>query len=197
MARRAASPTTLIARVRAHFGLSQAQMALYLGVSEPQAQHLESGRRALTAAVRPALLPLLPHLPATAGPGPVAGPLPALVPGSPAPEAAALRLRQCQQQADRLRAQALALAAQAQVAAYWATALPALLAAAATEAAEAAAAADAAGAARAAWRTGWLHRMARPLPSEAATRYHLLLARLAALEAEAAALAAVEPAGPG
>ncbi|MGI4870022.1 MAG: helix-turn-helix domain-containing protein [Janthinobacterium lividum] len=194
MPRRAAPPTTTVARIRVHFGLSQAAMALYLGVSEAQAQHLESGRRALTAAVRPALLPLLLHLPAPAEPGATSLPtLPAaLPPGSPAPEAGALdfRRRQCQQQATRLRTQAEALATQARVAAHWVAALPTLLAAAQAEATTAVEAADTEAAARAAWRTGWLRRQARPLPPEAATRYYLLLARIAALDAEAAMLEA-------
>ena len=43
---------------------------------------------------------------------------------------------------------------------------------------------------------GWLTRHARPLPAESVTRWHLLRARVAALTAEAAALAE-EAAMPG
>lgn len=72
----------------------------------------------------------------------------------------------------------------------WQQALPALLARYATpdphdpnpEAAE-----------LASWRGSWLRRRARPLPPETATRWYLLQARIVALEAEAAALAAVLP----
>ncbi|MDO7876881.1 helix-turn-helix transcriptional regulator [Hymenobacter sp. ASUV-10] len=45
--------TTLAADVRAHFGLTQAELAAYLGVSPGQVAHLEAGRR--QAAVYPNL----------------------------------------------------------------------------------------------------------------------------------------------
>ncbi|AMR27013.1 hypothetical protein A0257_07755 [Hymenobacter psoromatis] len=192
MPRRARPSAHLLARVRAWFGLSQAELALYLGISPALLSSLEGGSRALSATVRAALLPLLPHLPAAPEPAPA--PTAALAVGTAPPEAAALdlRRRQCQQRATHLLAQAAALADQAQVARHWQAALPALLATATAEAAapaEAAAAPDADALARATWRTGWLHRHARPLPAATATQHRLLLARAAGLLAEAAALA--------
>jgi len=271
MPRRAWISTSPAAQVRAWFGLRQDELALYLGVSPGMVRHLESGRRALSADVLAALLPLVQHLPSeaellaalaaasSAPAGIAAAPAPpsppALAPGSPPPQAAALTLRRraCLLHAARLRTQAEALAYQATVAARWAAALPTLLAAlppaenpephalppakaagpattAPTKAvptAEAAAPVEAAPAAkaavpteatafheaspltegavpspagpaafdRAAWLRGWLTRRARPLPPEAATRYHLLLARAAAHTAEADALAAALAAG--
>ncbi|WP_046244721.1 helix-turn-helix domain-containing protein [Hymenobacter terrenus] len=188
MSRRAVPSTSLVARVRAWFGLRQEQLALYLGVSPALVRALETGRRSLTADVLQALLPLVAHLPA-APPVPEveAAPLP---PGTLAPDAGALdfRRRVCLQQAARLRAQAAQLAQQARRAERWAQALPALLGAPDSPNI----AADNA-TARAAWRADWLHRQARPLPAEATTRWHLLRARVIALEAEAAALALALP----
>ena len=185
MPRRSAPSVSLVARVRAWFGLRQAELALFLGVSPALVQHLESGQRALTAGVVQALAPLLLHLPATlAAPEPAAS----LPPGTTVPESAELdfRRRVCLQQAARCRAELASLAQQAHVAQRWAQALPALLAAAPPDPATT----EADAIELAAWRTGWLHRRARPLPPEAATRWHLLAARATALEAEAAVLAA-------
>lgn len=180
MPRRARPSTHLLARVRAWFGLRQNELALYLGMSHDVVQGIESGRRAFTLPVREAVLPLLPHLPPEGTPAEV-GP-PGLPPATPTPEVAILdlRRRECRRQAAHLRQQAEALADQGQVAARWATALPALLAAVPSAPAEAE---------RAAWLRDWLGRQARPLTLEAATRYHLLRARATALETEAAALA--------
>ncbi|MDJ0366559.1 helix-turn-helix transcriptional regulator [Hymenobacter sp. H14-R3] len=166
------------AHVRAWFGLSQAELALDLGITSAMLSSLEGGSRALSAAVRPALLPLLPHLPTAPEPAPA--PTAALPAGTAPPEAADLdlRRRQCQQRAAHL----LALADQAQVARHWQAALLA------TDATEAAAAPEANAQARATWRTSRLHRHARPLPAAAATQHRLLLARAAGLLAEAAAL---------
>ncbi|WP_457069486.1 hypothetical protein [Hymenobacter sp. UYAg731] len=72
---------------------------------------------------------------------------------------------------------------QARVARHWAQDLPALRQAAADIAP------DPDNPGRGIWLTGWLTRHARPLPTESTTRWHLLRARLAALTAEAAALA--------
>ncbi|MGY3089824.1 transcriptional regulator with XRE-family HTH domain [Hymenobacter sp. UYAg731] len=202
--------TSLVVRVRAWFGLAQAELALYLGISPPLVRDLESNRRALTPAVRAALLPLLlqlppPEMPAAVPPG---VPLP---PGTPAPDAADLdfRRRECLHRAAGLLAQADALAARAHVAARWAAALPVLLPptddapapdtptgqgpAAQALAAALAQAADPTDPARARdhtrWLRGWLAARARPLPPAEATRYHRLRAQAAGLLAEAAALA--------
>jgi len=63
MSRRARVSTHLTARVRAWFGLTQTELALYLGVSPMQVSHLDGGSRALSAEVRTALLPLVQQLP--------------------------------------------------------------------------------------------------------------------------------------
>jgi hypothetical protein len=154
-------------------------------------RHIEGRRRSLTSDVLHALLPLAQHLPpaapeteVTASPdSPLA---PALPPGNPSPDALNLsvRRRTCLQQAARLRTQHARLTAQAITAHRWAEALPALLAAAAPPAL-----ADDAALARAKWLADWLTRRARPLSAEAVTRWHRLGARIAGLEAEAAALA--------
>ena len=206
--------TSLITRVRAWFGLVQADLALYLGISPPLVRDIESNRRALTPAVRAALLPLLlqlppPEVPATPAPD---APLP---PDTPAPDAADLdfRRRECLHRATRLLAQAEALAAQAHIASRWAAALPALRPPAADTSAPAAAPATPASQALAAalaqaadptdparaidharWLRGWLAARARPLPPADSTRYHRLRAQAAGLLAEAAALGeALEP----
>ena len=111
MSRRAAASTSIVARVRAWFGLLQADLALYLGISPPLVRDLETNRRPLTPAVRVALLPLLlqlppPDTPADPGPG---APLP---PSTPVPDAADLdfRRRECRHRAAGLLARADALA---------------------------------------------------------------------------------------
>ncbi|WP_226163626.1 hypothetical protein [Hymenobacter terricola] len=132
-----------MAHVREWFGLDQAALALYLGVSQPLVHGIETRRRGLTPAVSVALLPLLLQLPSPevvaaavaaalaedASPAPASSLPPVLPPGTPPPAPADLdfRRRVCQQQAGRAVAQAAALARQARVAARWAAVLPALL----------------------------------------------------------------------
>ena len=211
MPRYAAPSPHLLARVRTHFGLSQAELAQWLGVAGVTVQHIESGRRGLTGAVLAPLLPLLPHLPPAAAaadptlapadapaaaPAPPAAPLP---PGTAAPDPRPLDLRRrtCLARAARLRHELAGLAARATAAHHWALALPALLAHPALATAAAAAAENPAEdpaeaafqAERTAWRRNWAARRARPLPPAEATRWGLLRARVVALEAEAAALA--------
>ncbi len=198
MPRRSASSTSLLAQVRQWFGLTQAELALYLGSSQTRLQALEAGPGRLGVPLVTALLPLARHLPPPpAAPGsaetlaPMAPPAPVAAPPaalSEAPDAAALdfRRRQCLAQATRLAAELAKLEAAATAAARWAAALPALLAEApppipGSTPAEAAA--------REGWRQGWLARRARPRPAAEATRAALLRARLAGLQAEAAALA--------
>ncbi|GAA4026763.1 hypothetical protein GCM10022409_08390 [Hymenobacter glaciei] len=205
MARHVATATSLIARVRAWFGLAQAELALYLGISPPLVRDLETNRRTLTSAVSAALLPLLLQLPPPEVPAaPATGA--ALPPNTPAPDAADLdfRRRECLHRAGRLSAQADALAARAHVAARWAAARPALsppsedAPAPDTPAAQALAvalaqAADPTDPARARdharWLRGWLAARAAPLSVAEATRFHRLRAQAAGLLAEAAALA--------
>lgn len=205
MPRRPAVSDSVLARVRAWFGLQLGELALYLGVSKTLTHAIETNRRALTPAVRAALLPLLlqlppPEVPAVPAPG---TPLP---PDTPAPDAADLdfRRRECLHRATGLLAQAEALATRAHVAARWADALPALLPpaegapvadtpAAHALAAALAQAADPTDPARARdharWLRRWLAFRAQPLPPADATRYHRLRAQAAGLLAEAAALA--------
>ncbi len=183
MPRRATPSTNLLSRARVWFGLQQTEMALYLGVSPELVRAIEAGRRNLTPDVLLALRPLLPHLPpaeAAAAPAPLPPPA-----GLPAPEAAELdfRRRVCAQQAAKLGHELAAIEEQAGVATRWAQALPALLQAAAQSTP------DPANPERPAWLADWLTRQARPLPPAAATRWHLLRARRAALTAEIAALA--------
>jgi transcriptional regulator with XRE-family HTH domain len=196
MPRRALPSSHFVARVRAWFGLRQEELAVYLGVSASLVRAWEAQRRAPGPDALATLLPLLAQLPLEEA----SAPQPAAVPAQPAlalpsgtapPDAAALdfRRRQCQQQGARLRAQADALARRAQVSVRWSEALPALLAA--RPAAPALISSDTA--AHAAWQTDWLHRRARPLPPEAVTRWHRLQARIAALDTEAAVLAAALP----
>lgn len=184
MPRRSLTSTNLLARVRAWFGLDQSEMALYLGMSPAFIKSVESGRRGLTTTLLLALRPLLLHLPPAEAPAETAAPT-AYPPGLPAAEAAELEFRRrvCAQQAAKVARELAALEAQARVAEHWAQALPALLQAAAEIPT------DPANPERAAWLTDWLTRQARPLPTEAGTRWRLLRARLAALVAEQAALA--------
>ncbi len=192
MPRRAAPSTALTAHVRAWFSLTQAELALYLGISPTLVRDLETGRRALSSAVLSALSPLARHLPADDAPLPATA---ATLPAAPAPNAYEIdfRRRTCLAQAARLALELDGLAQQARAAQRWAQALPALLAA--TPAAAPNDDDPAAAATRELWRVGWLHRRARPLPPEAATRAALLRARIAGLRAEAAVLAATT-AGP-
>ena len=97
MARRAAPSQHILARIRDWFGLRQDELALYLAVSPPLVNSIESGRRTLTSSVALAMLPLARHLPAA----PTAVPDTALPPGTPAPDAAELdyRRRVCLQRA--------------------------------------------------------------------------------------------------
>jgi transcriptional regulator with XRE-family HTH domain len=198
--RPAADPDTAVAAVRQHFGLSQEEMAGWLGLSKAQAGHLETGQRALSPAAAEALAPLLRQVPAV---GPAAPPTLRLASAAPAapplalapPEAAPLaaRLDYCQHHARRLRRLLRPLAAAAGLAARWAVALPALRAALPPDPgplAEPDPVADWPG--WLAWhRHRWLARRPTALPPARSARYHLLRLQAEALEAEAAALQAL------
>ncbi len=208
MPRPPAASDSILARVRAWFGLHLAELALYLGVSKALAHAIESGRRPLTPAVRTALLPLLLQLPPPEVPATSSAALP---PTTPLPDAADLdsRRRECLRRAARLLAEADAITQQAHVAARWAAALPGLLPsdpetperpipntlAGQALAAALALAADPDDPARAPtharWLRGWLYSRAQPPPSADITRLHRLRAQAAGLLAEAAALATV------
>ncbi|MFD2786288.1 hypothetical protein ACFSX6_12545 [Hymenobacter rubripertinctus] len=197
MARRAAPTDSVLSTVRTYFHLSQAELAAWLGVSEAQAGHLESGRRGLGADVEAALAPFVGLLPA------VAAPAAGVLRLAPAPVAAALappeaspleaRLDECRHRARHLRRQLRPLQAQATTAARWAAALSGLRAALPPDPGPAAAPDPAAD--WPAWQTWyrhrWLERRPTQLPPDLSARYHLLRLRAEALEAEAAALAAL------
>ena len=207
MPRRSAASDSILARVRAWFGLNLADLSLYLGVSTSLAHAIETNRRTLTPDVYTTLRPLLLQLPPSAEPAAPAPGAP-LPPATPAPDAADLdfRRRECRHRAEGLLRQAEALAARAHVAARWAAVLPALLppdpaagpapepdTPAARALADALAlAADPTDPARfpdhARWLRGWLTFRARPLSAAEATRYRRLRAQAAGLLAEAAAL---------
>ncbi|GAA3946566.1 hypothetical protein [Hymenobacter algoricola] len=189
-----------MAAVRAHFHLTQVEIAAWLGVTKAQANHLEAGRRILNEAAAEALAPLLRQLPPP-GPAPAALRLDSAAPAPPLalapPEAAPLlaRLDYCQHHARRLRRLLRPLTARAAVAARWAVALPALRAALPPDpgpAAQPDPARDWPG-----WlswhRHRWLDQRPTVLPPHLSARYHLLRLQAEALEAEAAALAALLP----
>ncbi len=187
MSRPAAYSDTLLARVRQHYGLRQAELAALLGLSGAQLSRLEAGQQALTREVSARLAPFRapmeaaeaapapPETAATPPPGPFeTGPL-------------ARRRAACLHEAHNLRWQLRALPEQAAVAARWAAALPALLAALPPPAPthEAPATAEAV---RLRYVHGWLATAPLALPPDVLARWHLLHQRARALEAEAAAL---------
>ncbi len=191
---------SVVAAVRAHFGLSQQDVAGWLGVSEVKVSHLEAGRRCINEATAEALAPLLRHLPP---PGPAPATLrlasaavsvaQAFAPPEPAPLEA--RIDYCQHTARRLRRLLRPLEAQATVAARWAAALPTLRAALPPDPgpkAEPDAAAD-----WPAWlgwfRHRWLDLRPTALRPDLSARYHLLRLQAEALEAEAAGLTDLLP----
>ncbi|MCC2547077.1 helix-turn-helix transcriptional regulator [Hymenobacter sp. BT175] len=189
----------MVAALRAYFGLTQQEVAGWLGVSEVKVSHLEAGRRGINEATAEALAPLLRHLP-PAGAAPAVlrlasatAPLLALS----SPEAAPLlsRIDHCRHTVGRLRAQLRPLEAQATVASRWAAALPALRAALPPDPGLAAEPdPDTAWAAWLSWfRHRWLDLRRPVLPPDLSARYHLLRLQAEALEAEAAALASLLP----
>ncbi|MDB5270639.1 MAG: DNA-binding transcriptional regulator, XRE-family domain, partial [Hymenobacter sp.] len=70
MPRSAIPSTSAEAAVRAHFGLSQQELARYLGVSAGFITHLEAGRKATPAAQALRLTRLARLLPPSEGHGP-------------------------------------------------------------------------------------------------------------------------------
>jgi len=177
MARPSHPAETPFALVREYFGLDQQTLAAGLGVGREQLANMEAGRRSPRAATTQRLLPLLHALPTA--PAPPADPAAGLAPPTPAPLLA--RLDYCQHHAARLRRELAKLEATLERARRWQQALPALLA---QEAPDAPA-------------TRWLLRRqeqaAADLDAETSAHYHLLRLRAEALEAEAAALAALLP----
>ncbi|WP_046243369.1 helix-turn-helix domain-containing protein [Hymenobacter terrenus] len=188
---RPALPTDpLLTRVRHYLGISQDELARYLGLSKSQVSRLETGLRSFNpdvaeqvdalAQALPAVLP-----PANALPGPDD-----LAPPDPAPLEA--RLDYCRHHARRLRRALRPLVAQATHAAHWRVALPTL---------RAALPPDPGGneppahtgpgrwAAFLVWyRWRWLAERPTALSPDLSARYHLLRLQAEALETEAAAL---------
>lgn len=194
------STDTVTAAVRDYFRLTQQELADWLGVSAAQAGHLDTGRRELAPSTSEALAPLLAQVQAAAAaatPGTLrlASAQPALALAPPASAPLEARLDDCQHRARRLRRQLVPLLAQAETAARWAAALPALRAALPPDPGPAAEPNPATN--WPAWQTWHRHRWldARPtqLPPDQSARYHLLRLRAEALEAEAAGLAALLP----
>jgi transcriptional regulator with XRE-family HTH domain len=172
MGRRAIPSNTLAAALRKHFGLTQAELGEFLGLTRGQVAHVEAGRHLFAPATEAPLGYLLPALPAPGAPAAPEDPAVHLAPPDAAPLAA--RLDYCQHHANKLRRELAALTQQLTIARRWQAALPALLA----EADE---------------RTRpWLLRRqaqaAADLDGETAARYHLLRLRAEALETEAIAL---------
>lgn len=198
MARPAAPSLTLLARVRRHYGLAQAELAALLGLSGAQLSRLEAGQQGLTPGVRARLAPFLPPVPEAAAEAAqllaeaqaqadYAAPLPPPPPGPFAPAPLARRRAACQHQARALHERLGVLAAQAALATRWAAALPGLLAALPPPPpAEAPAATREE--ARLRYVHAWLATVPLALPPEALAEYHLLHLRAQALAAETEAL---------
>jgi transcriptional regulator with XRE-family HTH domain len=112
----APTPDSTEAAIRTHFGLSQRDLARYLGVSQGLLGHYETGRRPAPPAVVQRLTPLALLLPPPEGYGPPDPPAPtptpenpAALPGGPATPLAAEPLRRrahaCRLEAARLTQQ--------------------------------------------------------------------------------------------
>ena len=190
MARPITHRTSRLGRVAQHFGLPMAEVASLLGVSPVQASQLAAGTRSLTREVSQRLAPFLDaveNAPATSEtPEVPTGPF------DPAPLHA--RRAACLHEAENLRWRCRPLAAQAQVAANWAAARSGLLAALPPPPP----APDTPEAVRLRYVHARLALAPTVLPPAEVAAWHLLRLRADALEAEAAALAAVlAAAGPG
>lgn len=195
--------TTLSAAIRAHFGLTQAELGQYLEVSSGHVAHLEAGRKLPTALLNLRLTRLARRLPPPEGSGPAAPvlsyalpapqPLAGLaLPGPLQPAYLQKRQRQCARRLALLRRDLHQLGQRHAAHERRRWALPRLAEALAPQPAT-----DPAGAAPAeqAHAQRWLAGLAAALPPaparrpDTATALALLLVQAAALEAEAATLA--------
>lgn len=201
MPRPSPPPTTLAGRVRAHFGLEQHELAALLGLSRPMLTNIEAGRRALTCEVAARLAPFVAAVPTAAeaaaqllaetqAQADATAPLPAPPPGPVAPGPLEKRRAACLHEARALRWQLRGLPAQARQAAAWAAALPGILAALPPPPPEGQPPATPEQA-RLRYVHSWLATVPLALSPEVLTQWHLLRQRALALEAEAAALAAL------
>ena len=85
MSRRAFASTSLAAAVRAHFGLSQAELAAFVGTSRSHLAEVEAGRKALGPRPDQRLQVLARQLPPPDGQGPPPTLRPPPRPRPPAP----------------------------------------------------------------------------------------------------------------
>jgi transcriptional regulator with XRE-family HTH domain len=177
---------SLLTRVRHYFGISQEELARYLGVSGSLLSLLESGQRAFSPEVAEQVAVLEQQL------------LPANTPLAPAdlaaPDPASLeaRLDYCRHHTRRLRRALRPLEAQTAYATRWRVALPALRATLPPDpGGEEPPVATGPGrwTAFLGWyRWRWLEQRPTALSPAEAARYHLLRLQAEALETEAAAL---------
>jgi transcriptional regulator with XRE-family HTH domain len=184
MGRRAIPSNSLLADVRRHFGISQAGMAGFLGISQGQLANIEAGRRGLSTAALLRLNPLAALMPETSSEEPLAEALPLPV----APTATPLEARRdfCAWKARNLRYELRGLLPRVVVARRWQTALPALLAALPPAAPDPAPPGDWS---RLTYPRELAQLWATAFTPDDAARYHLLRLQAEALETEAAALA--------
>ena len=187
MARPAKPSSSLLAQVRAYYGLSQQELGAYLGVAASLVSHIEAGRRQPSLAVLEALAPLTQQM----KPAPAADPA-AVPPGAVEPGPLQARRALCRHQAANLRYELELLGPQAALAARWARALPALLAPLPPASPTAPPPPGFTPAAKATYQQWfqrcWLDTRLTTLDPAALTRWHLLRLRAEALEAEAAGL---------
>ncbi|RTQ49714.1 XRE family transcriptional regulator [Hymenobacter gummosus] len=181
---------TLMARVRRYYGLRQAELAALLGLSGAQLSRLEAAQQSITPAVRERLAPFLAVMEAAPDTPPPAEDPDTPPPGPVAPGPLERRRRTCLYEAHNLRWQLRELPERAAVAARWAAALPRLRAALPPPppAGEAPATPEAV---RLRYVHSWLDTVPLALEPEQLAQWHLRHQRARALEAEAAALAAL------
>jgi transcriptional regulator with XRE-family HTH domain len=191
MPRRSYPSTNPFAQVRAYYGITQRELAAYLGITEPTLNHLEANRRVPARAVLERLAPLAQQM----QPAATDAPLPtAPTAGRPDPGPLAARRAACLYHAGNLRWQLRHLPERARTAARWAQALPGLRAALPPADAPAPAPTDLEArreAVRLAYVRDFLDLQATALDPATLSQWHLLHLRAEALEAEAAALAAL------
>ena len=191
MPRRSPPPRSSFAQVRAYFNITQRDLALYLGITESRLNHLEAGRSLPSPAVLARLDPLLTAVREE--------PMQVLLPAAPpagrlAPGPLEARRAACLYHAGNLRWQLRQLPEQARTAARWAQALPGLRAALPPEAPAPPPTADVETrreAIRLRYVRDFLDLQATALDPATLSQWHLLHLRAKALEAEAAALAAL------
>lgn len=191
MPRRSPPPRSSFARVRAYFTITQRDLALYLGITESRLNHLEAGR----SLPRPEVLARLDSLLAAVREEPTDAPLPTAPPAGPLdPGPLEARRAACLYHAGNLRWQLRQLPEQARTAARWAQALPGLRAALPPEAPApppTASLEERREAVRLRYVRDFLDLQPTTLDPATLSQWHLLHLRAAALEAEAAALAAL------